>query len=92
LDDEVRAALEALPDDIQAKLLRISWLIESAGLAKVHEPYVKHLEGEVWEMRMKGKTALRVQPMSRRPAIAWSWCMCSSRRPRKRRAAKSKQP
>jgi len=58
LDDGVRAALEALPDDIQAKFLRISRLIESAGLAKVHEPYVKHLEGEVWEMRMKGKDGI----------------------------------
>jgi len=58
LDDRVRAALEALPDDIQAKFLRISRLIESAGLANVHEPYVKHLEGPVWEMRMKGKDGI----------------------------------
>ena len=58
LDDGVRAALEALPDDIQAMFLRISRFIESAGLANVHEPYVKHLEGAVWEMRMKGKDGI----------------------------------
>jgi len=58
LDDEVRAALEALPDDIQAGFLRVSRLIESVGLAKVHEPYVKHLEGKLWEMRMKGKDGI----------------------------------
>src|ERR1700680_4302154 len=46
LDERARAALEALPDDIQARFLRISRLIESAGPAKVHGPYVKHLEGE----------------------------------------------
>jgi len=54
----LRAALEALPDDIQAKFRRLSRFIESAGLANVREPYVKHLEGEVWEMRMKGKDGI----------------------------------
>ena len=54
----MRAALEALPRDIQASFLRISRLIESAGLPKVHEPYVKHLEGKLWEMRMKGKDGI----------------------------------
>jgi phage-related protein len=58
LDDGVRAALEALPDDIQARFLRISRFIESAGLTNVHEPYVKHLEGALWEMRMKGKDGI----------------------------------
>ncbi len=24
----------------------------------VHEPYVKHLEGPVWEMRMRGKDGI----------------------------------
>jgi phage-related protein len=51
----VQAALEALPDDIQASFLRISRMIEGFGLAKVREPYVKHLEAGLWEMRMKGK-------------------------------------
>ncbi len=55
LDEGVRAELEALPLDIVASFLRISRLIESRGLHMVHEPYVKHLEGPVWEMRMKGK-------------------------------------
>jgi phage-related protein len=58
LDDGVRAALEALPDDIQASFLRISRLIITAGLANVHEPYVKRLEGKLWEMRMKGKDGI----------------------------------
>jgi phage-related protein len=33
-------------------------LIESEGLQKLREPYVKHLEGPVWEMRMKGKDGI----------------------------------
>jgi phage-related protein len=58
LDGSVRAALEALPADIQASFLRISRLIAAVGLPKVREPYVKHVEGRLWEMRMKGKDGI----------------------------------
>lgn len=58
LDDEVRSELEAMPRDIMASFLRISRFIESVGLPQVREPYVKHLEGSVWEMRMKGKDGI----------------------------------
>jgi phage-related protein len=54
LDEEVKAALHALPLDIRASFQRISELIQSHGLERVREPYVKHLEGRLWEMRMKG--------------------------------------
>jgi phage-related protein len=55
LDETVRAELEAQPKDIRARYLRIVGLIESYGLERVREPYVKHLEGPLWEMRMKGR-------------------------------------
>jgi phage-related protein len=55
LDAEVEAALEALPPDIQARFRRIVELIQSHGLERVREPYIKHLEGPVWEMRMHGR-------------------------------------
>jgi phage-related protein len=58
LNDDVRAALDALPDDIGAAFLRIAQMIQSHGLERMREPYVKHLEGPVWEMRMKGKDGI----------------------------------
>jgi phage-related protein len=58
LDDKVKASLDALPLDIQASFLRIATLIGSRGLLEVHEPYVKHLEGPVWEMRLKGRSGI----------------------------------
>jgi phage-related protein len=58
LNAEVRAELDVLPTDIRASFERIVHLIEVAGLEKVHEPYVKHLEGPLWEMRMKGKDGI----------------------------------
>ena len=58
LDDDVLAALLAFPKDIRASFLRISRLIEGQGLEKMREPYVKHLDGPVWEMRLKGKDGI----------------------------------
>ena len=55
LDDRVRDELEALPPDMQARFRRIVELIQGYGLERVHEPHVKHLEGPLWEMRMKGR-------------------------------------
>lgn len=58
LDDRVRAELESLPVDMQARFRRIAELIQGYGLERVHEPHVKHLEGPLWEMRMKGRDGL----------------------------------
>ena len=76
-DDRVRGELEALPPDMQARFRRIVELIQGYGLERVHEPHVKHLEGPLWEMRMKGKDgisrAVYVQrersPRCRRPRV-----------------------
>jgi phage-related protein len=58
LNADVRTELEILPVDIRATFERIVHLIEAAGLSQVHEPYVKHLEGPLWEMRMRGKDGI----------------------------------
>lgn len=55
LDQRVRDELAALPEDVQARFKRIVQLIQASGLEKVREPYVKHLEGKLWEMRMSGQ-------------------------------------
>lgn len=58
LDEGVRATLDAMSEDIRASFLRIARLIESEGLERMREPYVKHLEGPLWEMRMKGRDGI----------------------------------
>jgi phage-related protein len=58
LNEGVRRELEAFPVDIAASFLRISRLIETRGPHIVREPYVKHLQGPLWEMRMKGKDGI----------------------------------
>ena len=58
LDQRVQSLLDALPLDMRASFQRIVELIQSHGLERVREPYVKHLEGPLWEMRMKGKDGI----------------------------------
>jgi phage-related protein len=48
----------ALPADMTARFLRIGSLIQAQGLSGVHEPYVKHLEDKLWEMRLKGRDGI----------------------------------
>ncbi len=58
LDSRVKNELEALPFDIQARFQRIVTLIEGYGLERLREPHLKHVEGPIWEMRMKGKDGI----------------------------------
>ncbi len=58
LNDEVKQELDALPIDIRARFERTVNLIRTFGLPRLREPYVKHLEGRLWEMRMKGRDGI----------------------------------
>ncbi len=58
LDEDVQASLLAMPADIIASFGRITDMIETHGLERMREPYVKHLQGPVWEMRMKGRDGI----------------------------------
>lgn len=58
LDESVREELNGLPRDLRARFERIVGLFREFGLEHVREPYVKHLEGRLWEMRMKGRDGI----------------------------------
>lgn len=58
LNDEVRLEMVQLPRDMQAKFEHITMLIKDFGLEKVREPYVKHVEGKIWEIRLKGRSGI----------------------------------
>ena len=50
----VDAELAAQPDDIRARLVWISQLIETVGLERMHMPHIDHIDGDIWEIRMRG--------------------------------------
>ena len=58
LDMIVEREVAELPKDIQAKLRRIADMIEQLGLSAMREPYIKHLQGKLWEMRMTGRDGI----------------------------------
>ena len=58
LNQTVLAEAGALPVDQRARLQRIIELIQAQGLERVRAPHVKHLEGQLWEMRVSGQSGI----------------------------------
>ncbi|MDD5285695.1 MAG: type II toxin-antitoxin system RelE/ParE family toxin [Desulfuromonadaceae bacterium] len=73
LNDAVENEFLGIPRDLQARLVRISDLIESYGLDNLGMPYVRHVQDKLWEIRGKGKSgiarALYVAVVGRRVII-----------------------
>jgi phage-related protein len=87
LNDTVEAEVQALPEDMRARLARIAMLIEEKGLESVGEPHIKHIEGRLWEMRMKGRggisRALYVTGVGRRVVILRVFVKKTEKTPRR---------
>ena len=58
LNDIVRGEVEALSVEHRAAFRRIVELIAAKGLDRVHEPYIKHVEDKLWEMRLSGRDGI----------------------------------
>lgn len=56
--DAALAEVRALPQDMQTKFERTVTMIEAHGLERMREPYVKHVEGKLWEMRLIGSDGI----------------------------------
>lgn len=56
LNEAVDAEFDRLPNDIKAKFLHLAALIEEMGLPMIGDPYVRHIEGRLWEMRVKARS------------------------------------
>ena len=87
LNSVVAAEIEALPKDMRAHLAYIADLIEQVGLQQVREPHVKHLQGPLWEMRLKGRDgisrAIYVTATGRRVVIVRAFIKKTQTTPRK---------
>ena len=86
LNETVDAEVESLPADMRARIAHIAKLIEEMGLERVGEPHVKHLDGRVWEMRLKGRSgisrALYVVATGRRVVIVRVFIKKTQKTPR----------
>ena len=72
---------------MKARFRRIVELIQGYGLERVHEPHLKHLEGRLWEMRMKGRDgisrAIYVTAMGRRVVVVRVFVKKTQKTPRR---------
>jgi phage-related protein len=87
LNAEVKAELDAQPRDVRANFDRIVQLVQAVGIERVHEPYIKHLEGRIWEMRLRGRDgiarALYVTATGRRVVILRVFTKKTQKTPRR---------
>lgn len=89
--EEATVVIASLPRDIRSSFERIVRLIESHGLERMREPYVKHhvkhLEGPVWEMRMRGRDGIAraayVTASGRRVVVVHAFVKKTERTPRR---------
>lgn len=49
------AEIEALPVKLRARLIRLLELVENLGLEELREPHVRHIEGKLWELRVRAE-------------------------------------
>jgi phage-related protein len=87
LDEGVQAEMDALPRDFRASFERISYLINTFGIERVHEPYIRHLEDRLWEMRLRGKDgiarAIYVTAVGRRVVVLRVFTKKTQKTPRR---------
>jgi len=86
LNETVGAEIGALPADMQARFLRLAERICQMGLETLGEPHVKHLQGKLWEMRLKGRDgiarALYVTAIGRRVVVVRAFVKKTQTTPR----------
>ena len=87
LNAEVKAELDALAEDTRASFERIVRLVQAVGLERVHEPYIKHIEDRIWEIRLRGRggiaRALYVTASGRRGVILRVFVKKTQKTPRR---------
>lgn len=54
LNEQVLREFRELPISLRASTSRIIQLIEQNGLERTESPYVRHIQGKIWEIRAKG--------------------------------------
>ena len=87
LNTTVDREIAALPKDQRARLARVATLIEAVGLDQLPHDTVKHLEGKLWEIRLKGRTgisrAIYITATGRRVVILRAFVKKSQKTPLK---------
>ena len=83
----VDAEIEALPVALRAKLIRLLEVVENVGLEALRSPHVRHLDGKLWELRVRAKGGIArgiyVTAAGRRVVVLHVFVKKSRRTPRR---------
>ena len=83
----VDAEIEALPVKLRARLIRLLEMVENVGLEALREPHVKHLDGKLWELRVRAEEgiarAIYVTAAQRRVVVLHVFAKKSRKTPRR---------
>ncbi len=52
------AEMAALPVALRARLLRLLETVENVGLEALRAPHVRHLDGKLWELRVRAEDGI----------------------------------
>lgn len=58
LNQTVEKEINELPADMRARFLHLAKIITQEGFEMLGVQYLKHLEGKLWEMRLKGRDGI----------------------------------
>jgi phage-related protein len=56
--EKAEEELDELPSDMKARFVHIAEMLEDLGPDRVGMPHVRHLEDELWEIRMRGRDGI----------------------------------
>ena len=83
----VDAEIEALPVALRARLIRLMETVENVGLEALRAPHVKHLDGKLWELRVRAEggvaRGIYVTAAGRRLVVLHVFAKKSRRTPRR---------
>jgi len=87
LNEKVEQEFDQFPADIRAKLVHIATLIAEFGLPNIGEPYIRHIQDKLWEIRAKGKDgigrSLYITATGRRVVILRNFIKKTKKTPKK---------
>lgn len=87
LTAEAEAELHDWPLPLRAALARVVERVEQVGLDRLGEPFAKHLEGKLWELRVSGDRtegrALYVTRLGKRLVIVLAFQKKTRKTPRR---------
>jgi phage-related protein len=86
LNETVAAEIADLPEDMQARFLRLADRMSQAGLESLTETQAKHLQGKLWELRLSGRDgiarALYVTAVGQRIVVVRAFVKKTQKTPR----------